>query len=65
LENISDQELQAMLMKKIPHNSFGYGTTAFNAISVNVHNGIVTVSGTADGSVDKPTAVTDASIRQA
>ncbi|AXC12102.1 transport-associated protein [Acidisarcina polymorpha] len=54
-----------MLMKKISYSLLGYGTTAFNAISLNVRNRIVTVSGTADGSVDKPTAVTDAPIRHA
>ncbi len=58
---ISDQQLQDKLVKKISFDRVGYGTTAFNAISVNVENGVVTLSGTAYGPVDKATAVTDAS----
>jgi len=57
---ISDQELQDKLVKKISYDRVGYGTTAFNAISVNVQNGVVTLSGTAYGPVDKSSAVTDA-----
>jgi hyperosmotically inducible periplasmic protein len=58
---ISDQALQDKLIKKISYDRVGYGTTAFNAISVNVQNGVVTLGGTAYGPVDKATAVTDAS----
>jgi hyperosmotically inducible protein len=58
---ISDQALQDKLIKKISYDRVGYGTTAFNAISVNVQNGVVTLGGTAYGPVDKATAVSDAS----
>jgi osmotically-inducible protein OsmY len=58
---ISDQELQQKLARKIAYDRVGYGTTAFNAITVNVENGVVTLGGTAYGPVDKSTAVSDAS----
>jgi hyperosmotically inducible periplasmic protein len=58
---ISDQELQDKLLKKIQYDRVGYGTTAFNAISVSVQNGVVTLGGTAYGPVDKSSAVADAS----
>jgi hyperosmotically inducible protein len=58
---ISDQQLQQNLLKKIQYDRVGYGTTAFNAISVNVQNGVVTLGGTAYGPVDASSAVADAS----
>jgi osmotically-inducible protein OsmY len=58
---ISDQQLQQKLAKKIAYDRVGYGTTAFNAITVNVENGVVTLGGTAYGPVDKSTAIADAS----
>ena len=58
---ISDQQLQNNLVKKITYDRVGYGTTAFNAISVNVQNGVVTLGGTAYGPVDASSAVADAS----
>lgn len=58
---ISDQELQNTLLKKISYDRVGYGTTAFNAISVNVQNGVVTLGGTAYGPVDASSAVSAAS----
>ena len=54
---VSDQQLQATLVKKISYDRVGYGTTAFNAISVNVQNGVVTLGGTAYGPVDRDSAV--------
>ena len=57
---ISDQELQQKLARKIAYDRVGYGTTAFNAITVDVQNGVVTLGGTAYGPVDKSTAVADA-----
>ena len=57
---ISDQQLQATLVKKIQYDRVGYGTTAFNAISVSVDNGVVTLGGTAYGPVDKSSAVSEA-----
>jgi osmotically-inducible protein OsmY len=58
---ISDAELQDKLVKKIQFDRVGYGTTPFNAISVAVQNGVVTLGGTAYGPVDKSSAVADAS----
>jgi len=58
---VSDQELQQKIAKKIAYDRVGYGTTAFNAITVNVENGVVTLGGTAYGPVDKSTAISDAS----
>ncbi len=57
---ISDQELVNKLGKKIAYDRVGYGTTAFNAISVSVQNGVVTLGGTAYGPVDAASAVADA-----
>ncbi|HEY0760462.1 MAG TPA: BON domain-containing protein [Acidisarcina sp.] len=58
---IPDQELQQKLLKKIEYDRVGYGTTAFNAISVSVENGVVTLGGHAYGPVDKDSAVSVAS----
>jgi len=58
---ISDQQLQEKLAKKITYDRVGYGTTAFNAITVNVQNGVATLGGTAYGPVDKDWAISDAS----
>jgi hyperosmotically inducible protein len=57
---VSDQELQQKLLKKIQYDRVGYGTTAFNAISVNVQNGVATLGGHAYGPVDKDSALAEA-----
>ncbi|HYK37360.1 BON domain-containing protein [Alloacidobacterium sp.] len=54
---IPDAQLQDKLVKAIQYDRVGYGTTAFNAIGVNVQNGVVTLSGTAYGPVDADSAV--------
>ena len=54
---VSDQELQQKLVKSLEYDRVGYGTTAFNAIAVNVQNGVVTLSGHAYGPVDAESAV--------
>jgi hyperosmotically inducible periplasmic protein len=54
---VPDPELQNKLVKAIQYDRVGYGTTAFNAIGVNVQNGVVTLSGTAYGPVDADSAV--------
>lgn len=54
---VSDQELQQKLVKALEYDRVGYGTTAFNAIAVNVQNGVVTLSGHAYGPVDAESAV--------
>jgi len=54
---ISDQQLQDKLVRAISYDRVGYGTTPFNAISVNVQNGVATLGGTAYGPVDADSAV--------
>jgi hyperosmotically inducible protein len=58
---VPDGLLQAKLMSKIQSDRIGYGTIAFNAISVSVQNGVVALGGTAYGPVDKQSALIDAS----
>lgn len=55
--SVPDSELQQKLVKAIEYSRVGYGTTAFNAISVSVQNGVVTLGGHAYGPVDADTAV--------
>jgi osmotically-inducible protein OsmY len=48
-DNVSDAELQKKLSKKIAYDRIGYNDVAFNAITVHVNDGVVTLSGvTAD-----------------
>ncbi len=54
---ISDPELQKKLVTAISYDRVGYGTTPFNAISVQVENGVVTLGGHAYGPVDADSAV--------
>lgn len=53
---ILDQDLSAKLIKAIEYDRVGYGATPFNAISVTVHDGIVTLGGHAYGPVDANSA---------
>lgn len=54
---VPDQVLQQKLVKAIEYDRVGYGTTAFNAISVGVQQGVVTLGGHAYGPVDADSAV--------
>jgi osmotically-inducible protein OsmY len=54
--NVSDQELQAKLLEKLTYDRVGYGNV-FNAISLNVQNGAVTLGGHARTDVDKDSAL--------
>ncbi len=54
---MSDQQLQQKLQKSINYDMVGYGTTAFDAIGVQVHNGVVVLGGHAYGPVDASNAV--------
>lgn len=54
---VPDAQLQQKLVKAIEYDRVGYGTTAFNAISVTVQNGAVTLGGHAYGPVDADSAV--------
>lgn len=58
---VSDQELTQKLLTKLEYDRVGYGTTAFNAISVSVVDGIVTLGGHAYGPSDKDSAISVAS----
>jgi osmotically-inducible protein OsmY len=54
--NVSDQELQAKLGEKLTYDRVGYGNL-FNAITLNVQNGVVTLGGHARTDVDKDSAL--------
>lgn len=54
--NVPDSELKSKLMEKLAYDRVGYGTTAFNAITVNVENGVVTLGGHAYSDVDRDSA---------
>jgi len=54
---VSDEDLQSTLVKKLQFDRVGYGTTAFNAISVSVRDGVVTLGGHAYGPMDKSSAL--------
>lgn len=54
--DISDAQLQDKLVKAIQYDRVGYGTTAFNSISVAVRNGVVTLGGYAWGPTDAASA---------
>ena len=54
--NVSDQELQSKLTEKLAYDRVGYGNL-FNAISVNVQNGAVTLGGHARTYVDRDSAL--------
>jgi osmotically-inducible protein OsmY len=53
---VSDAELKAKLLEKLEYDRVGYGNT-FNAISLNVENGAVTLGGHARTDVDKDSAL--------
>jgi osmotically-inducible protein OsmY len=57
---VSDAQLQQQIVKKLQYDRVGYGN-AFNAISVNVQNGVVTLGGNALGPVAADSAVSLAS----
>ncbi len=54
--NVPDQELQQKLGEKLAYDRVGYGNL-FNAITVGVHNGVVTLGGHARTDVDKDSAI--------
>jgi hyperosmotically inducible protein len=53
---VSDDELKAKLLEKLTYDRVGYGN-AFNAISLDVQNGVVTLGGHARTDVDKDSAM--------
>lgn len=54
---VSDDELQRKLLQKVQYDRVGYGTTPFNAISVQVRDGVATLGGHAYGPTDKDSAL--------
>jgi osmotically-inducible protein OsmY len=54
--SVSDDELKQKLLEKLEYDRVGYGN-AFNAISLNVQNGMVTLGGHARTDVDKDSAL--------
>lgn len=54
---VSDQDLQTKLVQKLQFDRVGYGTSAFNAISVMVHDGSVKLGGHAYSPTDKNSAL--------
>ncbi len=58
--DLSDAQLQQQIVKKLQYDRVGYGN-AFNAISVNVQDGVVTLAGNALGPVAADSAVSLAS----
>lgn len=53
---VSDEQLQSKLVGKLQYDRVGYGN-AFNAISLNVQNGVVTLGGHARTEVDRDSAI--------
>jgi hyperosmotically inducible protein len=55
--DLPDSVVEAKLVKAISYDRVGYGTTPFNAISVEVQDGTATLSGHAYGPVDASSAL--------
>jgi len=54
---VEDTTLRDKLAEKLAYDRVGYGTTAFNAFTIGVQNGAVTLGGTAYGPSDKDSAL--------
>jgi hyperosmotically inducible protein len=54
---IDDVMLRNKLSEKLAYDRVGYGTTAFNAFTIGVQDGVVTLGGIAYGPTDKDSAV--------
>jgi hyperosmotically inducible protein len=54
---VEDKTLRAKLAEKLEYDRVGYGTTTFNAITIGVQNGVVTLGGHTYGPVDKDSAL--------
>ena len=54
---VEDAALRAKLAEKLAYDRVGYGTTTFNALTLGVNNGVVTLGGVAYGPIDKNSAV--------
>ncbi|HMG03062.1 MAG TPA: BON domain-containing protein [Edaphobacter sp.] len=54
---VDDVTLRNKLAEKLTYDRVGYGTTAFNAFTIGVQNGVVTLGGVAYGPTDKDSAL--------
>ncbi len=54
---VDDVMLRNKLAEKLAYDRVGYGTTAFNAFTIGVQDGVVTLGGTAYGPTDKDSAL--------
>jgi hyperosmotically inducible periplasmic protein len=54
---VDDVTLRNKLAEKLAYDRVGYGTTAFNALTIGVQNGVVTLGGVAYGPMDKDSAL--------
>jgi hyperosmotically inducible periplasmic protein len=54
---VEDASLRDKLAEKLAYDRVGYGTTAFNAMTIGVKDGVVTLGGTAYGPTDKDSAL--------
>jgi osmotically-inducible protein OsmY len=54
---VEDTTLRDKLSEKLAYDRVGYGTTAFNALTIGVQNGVVTLGGVAYGPTDKASAL--------
>jgi osmotically-inducible protein OsmY len=57
---IEDTTLRDKLSEKLAYDRVGYGTNAFNSITIGVQSGVVTLGGTVYGPVDKDSALSTA-----
>jgi osmotically-inducible protein OsmY len=55
--SVSDAELYQKLAKGLAYDRQGYGTLTFNSITLQVHDGVVTVGGVVYGPPDKESAL--------
>ena len=56
-KTVSDEQLGQTLAKKLEYDRVGFGTTVFNAITVSVQNGVVTLGGEVFGPPDRDSAI--------
>ncbi len=56
-QTVDDVQLRNKLAEKLAYDRVGYGTTAFNALTIGVQNGVVTLGGVAYGPTDKDSAL--------